>query len=85
MVGLLNGTSLRPYNWNFAECDMIFKCSFIPHKWDFNEFRIIAHGTLLQWPRGFLLVTHGSLIEFFFYAFFDVSDYYPKFIPQVPS
>jgi hypothetical protein len=28
-----------------------------------NEFRIIAHGTLSQWPRGFLLVTHGTLIE----------------------
>jgi hypothetical protein len=32
-------------------------------QWDFNEFRIIAHGTLSQWSRGFLLVIHGTLIE----------------------
>ena len=31
-----------------------------PPQWDFNEFRIIAHGTLSQWPRGFLLAIHGT-------------------------
>ena len=33
-------------------------------QWDFNEFRIIAHGTLSQRPCGFLLVTHWTWIEF---------------------
>jgi hypothetical protein len=70
ITGLPSGTSLRPYRSNFAECNMIFKCNFNLYtpQWDFNEFRIIAHGTLSQWPRGFLLVTHGTLIEFFYIA-----------------
>jgi hypothetical protein len=73
---------------------MIFKCNFdlyTPPQWNFNEFWIIVHGSLSQWSRGFLLVIHGNLIEpwIFFsycvvlYAFFDLSDYYPKFI-KVP-
>jgi hypothetical protein len=64
-------------NWNF---DL-----YTP--WEFNEFRILVHGTLSQWFRGFLLVTNEALLEFWIflwcvvlYAIFDVYNYYPKFI-----
>jgi hypothetical protein len=53
------------------------------------NFRKMVHGSLSQWPRGFLLVIHGTGFRFFLYcvvlyAFIDVSDYYPKSI-KVPS
>jgi len=48
---LPNGTSLRPYHWNFAECDMILKCIFDLYtlQLEFDEFRKIVHGTISQW------------------------------------
>ena len=44
--------------WCFKEFRIIV------HGGTLNECRIIVHGTLSQWPRGFQLVTHGTLIEF---------------------
>ena len=56
--------------WNLSEFRLIYpQWSFkefriIVHGGTLNECRIIVHGTLSQWPRGFQLVTHGTLIEF---------------------
>ena len=54
------------------------------------DFRIIVHGTLSQWSNGFLYsspwgVLFNWILDFFLYCvvlypFFDVSDYYSKFI-----
>jgi hypothetical protein len=40
ITGLPNGRSLRPYHWNFSECDMIFEYNFVfyTRQWDLMNF-----------------------------------------------
>ena len=56
--------------WNLSEFRLIYPQWYFKefrikvHGGTLNECRIIVHGTLSQWPRGFQLVTHGTLSEF---------------------
>ena len=61
---LPSDTSLRPYHWNSAECDMIFKYNFYLNttKWNLNEFRIIFHGT--SWIEYFITMVSWVCISY---------------------